>query len=211
MELDFWHDVWAARTIRFNQTSYNPKMVEFFSKHALLDKNIFVPLCGKSIDMLWLIAQGAKVVACEVSETAVQEFFDDNQITYILANEKDFKVYKAKGITIYCGDFFKLKLDDDFDFIYDRASMVALPKKMRQDYVDKISSFLAINGDYYLFIFTYDQTLMSGPPFSIALDEITERFKTYSRVDVVFEEKFVSDFQGQQLDSKRSVLHMRRQ
>ena len=44
--------------------------------------SVFVPLCGKSLDMVWLLEQGFSVTGCEISELAVQQFFTENSIPY---------------------------------------------------------------------------------------------------------------------------------
>src|SRR3569623_953180 len=43
-------------------------------------KNIFIPLCGKSKDMLWLRAQGHAVIGVEVVARAVEAFFAENAL-----------------------------------------------------------------------------------------------------------------------------------
>lgn len=39
---------------------------------------VFVPLCGKSLDMIWLAQQGHEVIGVELSPVAVEDFFREN-------------------------------------------------------------------------------------------------------------------------------------
>ena len=56
--------------------------------------------------------------------------------------------------------------------MYDRAAMVALPFEMRQKYVAHMSELMPVGAQTLLLVFDYDQSKMSGPPFSISRKEI---------------------------------------
>lgn len=77
MNPEFWQKKrWQEGRIGFNQSTVNPLLTEYFNRLNLTaGSRIFVPLCGKSIDMVWLATQGYDVVGVELVETAVQEFF----------------------------------------------------------------------------------------------------------------------------------------
>ena len=44
--------------------------------------SIFVPLCGKTLDLIWLNEKGHTVMGCELSEVAAKQFFEENKIPY---------------------------------------------------------------------------------------------------------------------------------
>lgn len=202
MEIDFWLNIWNEKQIGFHQSSFNPKMVEFFSKYNLKDKKVFVPLCGKSHDMIWLANQGAHVVGVEVSPIAVKEFFEENNITFKIDKTAEGEWFRSESIDILLGDFFHLN-ETHFDFIYDRAAMVALPEEIRQRYQEKIKTF-ANNAEYFLFTFEYDQEKFQGPPFSVIEKEVFDVFQLF-KIKKIFEQSEKSDFRGVSLMVKRVV------
>lgn len=203
MEVKFWLDVWDKRQLGFNQSEFNPKMVELLKDKNLSGQTVFVPLCGKSIDMIWFLNKGANVYACELSAVAIEEFFQENNIEYQIQEYNDYKRFIGGNITIDCGDFFNLDIPR-VDFIYDRASMVALPTQMRARYQQKMKNLFKGLKEYYLFTFSYDQSLFDGPPFSIDEPEVLNVFNEYE-INKVFSETKNSDFKGVDLNVTRSV------
>lgn len=170
MDHDFWHERWKERNIGFHQSEINSELKTHFPKLSLNSK-VLVPLCGKSKDMLWLKEQHFNVTGIELSQDAVEEFFKDNNLNF---NKLD-QVYTTEGITLHAGDLFKHQ-ESDYDAIYDRASMVALPPKMRADYTKHLLSCLKENGQLLLIAFEYDQEKVPGPPFSVPEDEIKDHY-----------------------------------
>ncbi len=175
MEKDFWLERWEREETGFHQLEINPYLRQFWQE---LEQNeggdIFVPLCGKSLDMLWLRSQGYAVTGVELSALAAQLFFKENGYTPKITEIGKFASYEADHIRILCGDFFDLTADDlvNVHTVYDRASMVALPLDMREKYVRHLVSILPPAAQILLVTFDYPQAEMSGPPFAVTLDEI---------------------------------------
>ncbi|KAM7294403.1 thiopurine S-methyltransferase [Ixodes scapularis] len=44
------------------------------------DAQVFVPLCGKAVELKWFYDKGHRVVGVEVVEAPVREFFDENAL-----------------------------------------------------------------------------------------------------------------------------------
>ncbi len=138
MKNSYWLDRWEQENIGFHQNDINPYLVQYWQELRLATgSDVFVPLCGKSRDMLWLREQGHPVLGVELSGIAVQAFFRENNITphhQIIREKLDYS--EANGISILCGDFFDLNKDDlaNMRAAYDRASLVALPPKIRKRY-----------------------------------------------------------------------------
>ena len=148
---------------------------------------VLVPLCGKAIDMIWLEKQGASITGVEISKKAVQEFMDENQRDYETDSFADFTIYHSGSISIWCGDFLKLpkhKLPD-YDLIYDKAALVALPQRMRSKYCKKLVSLSSAKTKILLHHFIYDQNEMPGPPFSVSLDEIESGLKNNFEISIL--------------------------
>lgn len=185
MDPRFWHERWAGNQIGFNQREFNPYLLQFWP--ALPVKpgaRVLVPLCGKTIDMRWLVTQGYHVVGAELSETAVMAYFSENAMTAQIDEQGAFKVYRSEGCEIWCGDFFALKARDvgHCTAVYDRAALIALPQDMRWRYVEQLNSLLAEDSCGLLVSLDYDQSHIDGPPFSVDEDEVQQLLSPQWRV-----------------------------
>jgi thiopurine S-methyltransferase len=145
---------------------------------------VFVPLCGKSLDLLWLGEHGYSVIGVEISSIAVNSFFTENDIQPTHISHNNFENYEAQNIKIMCGDFFDLEKVDlaNIDTVYDRASLVALPPEMRERYVRHLVNILPPKTQILLITFDYPQDEMSGPPFAVSVNEVKSFFAKYAEV-----------------------------
>lgn len=178
MEADFWHARWDAMEIGFHEGTANDLLVRHFPSLDLPEgARIFVPLCGKARDMTWLAAQGFEVVGVELSVKAVGQFFDEMDVAPEIAGHGELTRYSAGSVTIYAGDLFALDATtlSGMDAVYDRASLVAMPASMRDDYARQIR-VLTPDAKRLLITFAYDQSEMDGPPFSIDTAEVERLF-----------------------------------
>jgi len=188
MKRDFWLERWQRNQIGFHEDEVNPYLPQFWPQLTQAsDSKVFVPLCGKSVDMKWLSQQGHKVIGVEFSEIAAQAFFKENGYTAHASSNGKFMQYEANNIRILCGDFFELSREDMLGVtaVYDRASVVALPLDMRQEYVKKLASILPAKTKMLLVTFEYPQVEMQGPPFSIAADEVTFLYQQYAEINLL--------------------------
>ncbi len=175
MYADFWHERWQRKQIGFHQAEINLHLQQFWpALGAAAGARIFVPLCGKSGDMLWLRAQGHEVVGVEISPLAVQAFFDENGLQATVETCGPFRVYSADGICIFCGDFFALTPEHlaGVTAVYDRASLIALPPEMRCAYAGHLRQLLTPGVKSLLVAIEYPQAEMEGPPFSVPESEV---------------------------------------
>jgi thiopurine S-methyltransferase len=118
--------------------------------------------------MLWLHEQKLVVHGVELYEHAVESFFSENKLSpFEKKQQQDFLRFIYQDITIDSGDFFKLKENEAYDFVYDRAALVALPVEMRKTYAELITKSLKPGGKCLLIVYEYDQAQMEGPPFSV--------------------------------------------
>ncbi len=187
MEIDFWIDRWENDQTGFHQPQINPYLVYFYGeKGPPLEQRdrlrVFVPLCGKSSDMLWLSQNGYKVFGVECSERAVRAFFEENGLACKHATKDDHALYisekqaadSSPAIEIYQGDFFALQADvfDDVSDVFDRASLIALPEDMRKQYAEKMAELLKPGTRVLLVTLSYEQSQMDGPPFSVSEEDV---------------------------------------
>jgi len=185
MEKDFWLERWEREETGFHQDDVNPYLRQYWQELKRAPGcEVFVPLCGKSRDMLWLRQQGHPVLGVELSPIAVQSFFTENGYIPHHDNNKKFDRCDADGIRILCGDFFDLSKDDlaNVSAVYDRASLVALPPEMRERYASHLVSILPPATQILLITFDYPQTEMSGPPFAVSVDEVEKLYRDYAEI-----------------------------
>ena len=202
MNPEFWQTRWQEKRIGFNQSEVNPLLTKYFNHlNVPAGGRVFVPLCGKSIDMAWLTAQGYNVVGVELIETAVQEFFGEQNIVptvYQHADNPTIKSYQGqlagRTITLWVADIFALTAEDIgfVDAVYDKAALIALPADMRMKYSEQVRQ-LSDTADkkfapQLLITLNYDQNKKNGPPFSISSEQIQQYYGEYYQINELINE-----------------------
>lgn len=169
----FWNERWETSQIGFHQSAPHKSLMKY--SHLLEDhQNIFVPLCGKSLDMIFLREQGHHIIGVEFSEIAVLEFIKENNLSMNKKVLSHFNLYQGEGFSIYQGDLFNLSSVElkGVSAIYDRASMVAFnfPERLRY------SQFLiqqAVDLKVILSpLLDYGDLAEIQPPFSVTEKEL---------------------------------------
>lgn len=179
MDEGFWQARWERNQIGFHRQDVNPGLIKHWpSLQVAQGSCVFVPLCGKSLDLCWLAEQGYSVLAVELIEKAVVDFFAEQQLSPSISQQGSFTCYSAGSITILCGDFFALTAEDlaDVDVFYDRAALVALPEELRRNYAAHLSKQLPQGCKGLLLTLYYPQPEMKGPPFSVPPKQVQELF-----------------------------------
>ncbi len=192
MNSKFWQSLWQNKRIGFNQSITNSLLTTYFSALPVpVGGRVFVPLCGKSIDMRWLAEQGYDVVGVELVESAVQEFFAEQNITPIMTQHPDhpnIKGYQGQlhhqttqqTLTLWVGDIFALTATDigHVDAIYDRAALIALPSDMRPKYSEHVRR-LSHNAPQLLLTLSYNEGEWTGPPFSVSCEQVQQYYSAH--------------------------------
>lgn len=175
MEADFWHKRWSEKRIGFHQDKTTPLLVTHWPRLALDSKTpVFVPLCGKSQDLLWLNQLGHPVLGVELSRTAIEEFDQENSLQGQWTTSQGFDLYTAGSIQIWHADIFALGVDQlgRIQAIFDRAALIALPEEMRTQYCQHLNALAAPECQQLLICLEYDQHLRQGPPFSVSETQV---------------------------------------
>ncbi|TBU86926.1 thiopurine S-methyltransferase [Phytopseudomonas dryadis] len=175
MQAEFWQARWQRNEIGFHLAEVNPYLVRHWpSLQAAPGSRVLVPLCGKSLDLVWLAAQGHRVLGVELTQTAVEAFFAEQGLQAEVRVDGAFRVYRAGEVELYCGDFFALTAEQlgDCGLLYDRAALIALPEPMRQRYVAHLQSLLPAASTGLLITLDYEQSHMPGPPFAVSDGEV---------------------------------------
>ena len=186
--MKLWESRWQEDRIGFHLKEVNPYLMRF--SDLLLHKNpdrVFVPLCGKTLDLYWLTTKTKKVIGVELVSKAVQDFFAENNIDYLIQQDETLQKFSSKSIDIYLGDFFDLNPEQTSSFkaIYDRASIVAIEKPERREYVDHLISFLDPAGRILLITLEYNQNQMEGPPYSVPAEETESLFAPWGSLKLL--------------------------
>lgn len=148
-----WLQCWRDQCTDFHQNIVNPLLVRFWSSLELTyGSRVFVPLCGKSLDMIWLAQQGHDVIGVELSPVAVENFFRENGLTPTKQRQGQFTLWRDGKLSILCGDYFALTRDDigPFDTVYDRAALTALPENIRGCYVGQLTKLVPKTAGIFL-------------------------------------------------------------
>jgi thiopurine S-methyltransferase len=197
MDLIFWHDRWERGETGFHQSTLNPYLAYFYGeKGPGIDSRsslkIFVPLCGKSMDMQWLSENGYAVIGVECSPIAVRGFVQNHGVSIEETDNGRHVKYTIKGeapnsasIELIQGDFFGMTSADieGVTDIFDRASLIALPEAMRKIYAEKMVELLKSGARMLLITMTYPQHEMDGPPFSVSEDEVHDLYDKEFKID----------------------------
>src|SRR5690242_21031152 len=101
MDASFWHQRWEKNEIAFHQTKANPLLVEYFHQLSLAKGNrIFVPLCGKTLDISWLLSNGYCVAGAELSQIAIEQLFMELGVQPAISGVGEVDQWSAKDIDI---------------------------------------------------------------------------------------------------------------
>lgn len=188
MEPNFWHERWAQNQIGFHQERVNPLLVDFWDRVAGRSTGeVFVPLCGKSLDMVWLNQRGHTILGVELSPIAVKDFFRKQSLRAIRQTSDHFLSYETGGVRLLCGNFFDLRADQlvDVRFVYDRAALIAMPPELQTAYVTHLLHLLPNRPPILLITLEYDPNEMAGPPFSIPEDRVVKLFEAAYDIELL--------------------------
>lgn len=192
MQASFWHNRWQTNQTGWHESTVNPLLIAHFpSLNTPPGGRVFVPFCGKSLDLGWLLSHGYAVAGVELSELAITQLFAELGIDPSISAVGKLRIFRGKQIDIFVGDIFDLSCEmlGPVDAVYDRAALVALPEPMRVKYTAHLKSLTAL-APQLVIGYEYDQTVVPGPPFSVTPDELRRHYSnTYTltplaRIDV---------------------------
>ncbi len=178
MDAGFWHHRWEKNEIAFHESKANPLLVKHFNELSLAKgRRIFVPLCGKTLDISWLLYNGYRVAGAELSQIAIEQLFMELGVQPETSPVGEVEQWSANHLDIFVGDIFALsrKVLGPVDGIYDRAALVAFPEEMRKRYTAHLMETTG-QAPQLLICYDYDQSLMEGPPFSVSSDEVKRHY-----------------------------------
>ena len=137
-------------------------------------------LCGKTLDIRWLLAHGQQVAGVELSRIAVGQLFADLGVTPAITPLGALDRYCASGHRHLRGRHLRPVTRHPWvqvDAVYDRAALVALPAGdgVRDRYAAHLIA-ITDRAPQLLITYEYDQRQQDGPPFSVDADEVGRHY-----------------------------------
>jgi thiopurine S-methyltransferase len=197
LQPEFWHDRWRTGQIGFHQSAVDRNLRQYWPDLGFtIDSRVFVPLCGKSLDLLWLCQRGHSVTGVELSTVALESFCLEHGIPAKRRIGDDFDVYEVPKLQLFRGDFFALtpELLGPIHSVYDRGALISWASELRATYVKHITALTNPGTQTLLVTLEYPQEQMKGPPFSVGADEVDRLYarhheiRALSRQDVLANE-----------------------
>ena len=192
MDTAFWLSKWASNQIGFHEKQPHPLLIRYWERLLTGTRStIFVPLCGKSNDLIWLKEQGHKIIGVEISEIAINDFFREQDLVPQITPDNSLTKYSSEPFVIYCGDYFNLSLHQvkGFTLVYDRASLIALSPNTRARYADKLSELSPPGTQQLLVTLDYNAEIINPPPYAITAQEVYNLYEPLWRVEKVGTQK----------------------
>lgn len=191
-----WSSRWNDGRIGFHRTKVTAVLIDNVKTltKGKAGQRIVVPLCGKSLDMLWLADQGHNVVGIEAVPQACEEFFKESNLEYAVTEVPgiaDGKLYKSGcgRIQIYCCDIFLLNENilGQYDVILDRGSLVAIYPEDRERYVTLMKSLLKEDGKMLLMVVEYDwnERKKKGPPRPFFRNDLDKLYSDWCEMEEI--------------------------
>ncbi|HWV47218.1 MAG TPA: thiopurine S-methyltransferase [Nitrospira sp.] len=180
MDSSFWHQRWEKNEIGFHEGKPNQLLVKHFHELSVATgRRIFVPLCGKTQDISWLLSRGYHVAGAELSQLAIEQLFMELGMQPEIATVDSVEQWSANNLDIFVGDIFTVsgKMLGPVDAVYDRAALVAFPEGLRKRYTVHLTE-VTKKSPQLLICYEYDQSLMDGPPFSVSNQEVHRHYAT---------------------------------
>ena len=209
MEAKFWQDRWQENRIGFHESAANPALVNHIQALNLQQNaRIFVPLCGKSLDLGWLLTQGYRVAGCELVALAVEQLFEELGETPVVDTVGSLQRFSIPALDVYVGDIFELDATElgAVDAVYDRAALVALPDQMRRRYASHLMS-LTNRAQQLIVTFDYDQSKMDGPPFSVPDAMVAELYDSHYQLTLLQAENMAGGLK-QKVTATERIWHL---
>lgn len=188
--VEYWQQRWNMGEINFHREDVNPILSHNLGRLRLRPRSrIFVPLCGKTVDIRWLLSQGYDVCGIEYAHIAVDELFYDLGLTPTKESVGELIQVSAPHLKIWVGDYFKLKKEvlGTVHAVYDRGSLIALPHAVRVKYAQQMLTLLGTTPAPQLLVtLDVDRPNDEGPPHYVGQKEIQAHYASaYSSIQLV--------------------------
>lgn len=198
MDAQKWDEAWKTGRTPFHLQKPHVLLVKQFEKRTDKRDNlkVFFPFCGKTVDMIYLLEHGHRVVGLDCSEDAIQKFQKEHETTLgemikQPLGDIDGFVYRTQDdrLRLYCCDLYKYTSDLEgmFDIIWERGGLSAVNETDQRKYAEKMMSLMSPGCKYCMIRLIFDQSLISTPPHSISDEQLQELFGSRCDIETVDE------------------------
>ena len=196
MQPDFWHKRWRIGQIGFHQSAVDRNLKRYWPDLALpIGSRVFVPLCGKSLDLLWLRERHHSVTGVELSAVALESFCLEHGVPARRRVLEHFDVYEAAGLRLFRGDLFALtpELLGPVSAVFDRAALISWAPELRAAYVAHVTALTLPGTQTLLVTMEYTQPQMTGPPFSVGFEEVDRLYAHGHKIQLLSKENILAN------------------
>lgn len=185
MKTEYWLQRWREGRTGWHHTDVMPLLEQHWGAlDVARGTRVLVPLCGKSLDMLWLAQQGSRVLGVEIASLAIESFLAENHLHADQSDAADgthFRIIDAPvdgEIEIINGDVFGVAPGtlEACGAFYDRAALIAFPAPMRDRLAREVYAKLPAAARGLLITLDYPAGEMERPPFSVDEAEVRRLF-----------------------------------
>ena len=161
---------------RFYQPQ-RPEAHDFLTRHLTPDqlsgRNVVVPNCGRSVDMIYLAQHAARVTGTGCTPMQIEQFQEEN----CLYMEFDGAAWRFDSLSLSPVPLCNLPDAQlgTVDIVYDRSAMISTAPDMRGDYLSRIDRLTRPGGRIYLMTVEFS-TQRSEGPYSISAAEVETLF-----------------------------------
>lgn len=197
----------------FHKAEVNPFLVKHMpllqlspSEDICKQDRVLVPLCGKTVDMVYFADQKISALGLEAIPRAIQEFAEIVKLPKEAAvfplhknAQHNWKLNGNGYVGIVEGDALDFKVDEKgpVDAIWDRAALIALRPEDRDAYVFMLHNALKPGGRVLLSVVEHDMVVMPeghlssstpptgtlepyGPPYSITKEYVSSLYSKFN-------------------------------
>lgn len=150
---DFWDTRYLNDVMPWDAGNVPVEFADFVRARPQSER-VLVPGCGTAYEVGWLAQHGADVLAIDFSPAAIERA------------RAELGPYADR---VELADFFALDAGP-FDWIYERAFLCALPRKMWADWGRKMAELVRPGGELAGYFFIADTP--KGPPFGCSEMEL---------------------------------------
>jgi thiopurine S-methyltransferase len=189
MEISYWQSRWQKNKSGWHMRNVFPPLKKYWNRlHLNPEAAVLVPLCGKTLDIDWLVRQGHYPIGVDVSEIALKEIMNRQKHPFTSTCRGSFIRYASPSMELWCGDILKIRKDwlPDIHAVYDKAALIALPPPKRQQYAKRIQTLMRPGGSMLLNCFEYLPEEMNGPPFAVFTDELNQLYGEKCSIELLY-------------------------
>ena len=179
-----WQDYWDGETPLWQLDNPNPDLVKYFPDFlkdgkTAQGRRVFIPLCGRNLDVKWFYDQGFTVVGVDFVEKPIRKFFGEHSIPVNVQElESGYKVFTSsdKRLSLIVGDLFGVDenlVGGKFDYFYVRAS---LDGESRPIYVGILHHFLKPGAVGLMESVEYDTKWNSSHPYPLYAKDLSDLY-----------------------------------